>query len=226
MATLLGSLILLLANAHRTKANNVPVYVARRGALRDRSGSGSGPAWHEHPMWQHPALYEGAKLWPSSSSGSSSKSSPTHSSSSSSVEITGSRPAHSSSGSLVEITGSKPAHSSSSSSVEITGSRPAHSEVTSPLNKGKAVASGSGAGAPATGQSTQGGSFKNTASPWKIGRPLGRKDDGPRRPYKQRDPSTYKGGRKIGSKDKKPRKSAPDKTGKLRGPYKVKPKEQ
>lgn len=26
-----------------------------------------GPAWHEHPMWNHPALYSGAPLWPSSS---------------------------------------------------------------------------------------------------------------------------------------------------------------
>lgn len=47
----------------------------RAGLLQSRASPGSpsstpasptrGPAWHEHPMWQHPALYEGANLWPS-----------------------------------------------------------------------------------------------------------------------------------------------------------------
>ncbi|CAO1618891.1 unnamed protein product [Sympodiomycopsis kandeliae] len=185
-ATLLGSLFFLLAMlAHQTKSHNLPDYTANRHALHYRkraSGGGlgghggpsnprpSGSAWHEHPMWKHSALYEGAKLWPSSSE-SSSKSS-THS----------------------------PGHSA-----EITGSEPSAAEVTSHLDKGKAVASGSSADAGADpavkGQSAQDMSFR------KMGRPLGSKDSAPRAPYRKlkegpRAPGT---GRPLGKKDSKAR---------------------
>lgn len=88
--TLLGSLCLLLVIlAHQTKAQGVPEYGPHRRALRHRkrASSGSsgssgppnptrtGPAWHEHPMWNHPALHQGAKLFPSSSESSSKSSS-------------------------------------------------------------------------------------------------------------------------------------------------------
>lgn len=62
----------------------------RTRASSDSSGmpaSGAhGPAWHEHPIWEHPSLHKGAKLWPSSSSssdhyhGQHGPHSPTHSS--------------------------------------------------------------------------------------------------------------------------------------------------
>ncbi|CAO1618879.1 unnamed protein product [Sympodiomycopsis kandeliae] len=194
IVTLVGSVFLLLG-VPEAKTHDLPEYNTRQHGLpyQKRASGGnpnpSGPAWHEHPMWQHPALYEGAKLWPSSSPESSSKSS----SQSSSTH---------SSGHSVEITGSKPSD-----------------EVTSHLDKGKAVASGSrapasaGAGAgPAVlmpGQSALGGSFRKAFFPARMGRPVGTKDSKPRAPYKPRtgrDPSTYKGGRPLGSKNKKPRK--------------------
>ncbi|CAO1618895.1 unnamed protein product [Sympodiomycopsis kandeliae] len=177
-AMLLGSLCLLLATilAHQAKAHDVPEHTVNRRSLGYQKRASGGPAWHEHPMWNHPALYEGAKLWPSSSE-SSSKSS-THSS-----------------GHSVENTGSKPSD-----------------EVTSHLDKGKGVATGSSAGVggghtvPTQGQAARGGRiFKNTS---KMGRPLGKKDSKPRAPFKQsgyRDPSTYRGGRPLGAKDKTPR---------------------
>ncbi|CAO1633622.1 unnamed protein product [Sympodiomycopsis kandeliae] len=99
--TLLSSLILLLAVfAYQSKAHNA---LSDRRALQhhERAFSGSsgssgpprpttaGPAWHEHPMWNHPALYEGAKLFPSPSSSPklTGPHSPTHS-----TESTGTRP--------------------------------------------------------------------------------------------------------------------------------------
>lgn len=80
-ATLLVSVLLLMVSSSRGHKD------PRRHALRravwaqkrmsgDHSGGSSptsshgthGPAWHEHPMWNHPALLEGARLWPSPSS--------------------------------------------------------------------------------------------------------------------------------------------------------------
>lgn len=49
----------------------------KRTSSSHSSGSSStsatgphGPAWHQHPMWNHPALHEGAPLWPSSTTSS------------------------------------------------------------------------------------------------------------------------------------------------------------
>lgn len=183
--TLLGSLLLLVAmSAHQSRARMVLVHGVHGHALQHHkrassrsSGSSSdsgphGPAWHEHPMWNHPALHEGAKLWPSpsSSSKSSSKASPKPSSTHS--------PAHS-----VESTGAKPSE---------------HATATSHLNKGKGLASGSGAAkdgsraAETHGKSSahkveiysfdKGGSFKDSMQSG-SGRPVGRKDTKPRKTY-------------------------------------------
>ncbi|CAO1618883.1 unnamed protein product [Sympodiomycopsis kandeliae] len=191
--TSLGSLFLLLTIlVHQAKTHELSGYSTHRRNLpyQKRASGGnpdlSGPAWHEHPMWQHPALYEGAKLWPSSSE-SSSKSS-TH---------------------------------SSGHSVEITGSKPADHEVTSGLDKGKAVASGS---------STAGAGGGEDISRKKLGRPFGVKDSAPRAAYtyKKEGSGGQRTGRPLGTKDTKPRapyKLKESKVGKLRGPYKKKPKE-
>ncbi|CAO1629765.1 unnamed protein product [Sympodiomycopsis kandeliae] len=171
-ATLLGSMLLLLAmTAHQIKAQMVPVYSAHhQRALslhhkRASSGSGSGgPSLHEHSTWNHPALHEGADLWPASSKASTPKaSSPTP-----------------------------------TFPVDSTGRRTSQLALTSHLDQGKAVASGSGAGASE--------SLKSTVPPIKkMGRPVGVKDSEPRKNAVKKIGPTQRLGRPPGAKDTKPR---------------------
>lgn len=204
--TLLGSLFLLLAVfQYQSEAQDKPKYSAHRRALQHRKRASSdssgppnptrgGPAWHEHPMWNHPALHEGAKLFPSSSSESSPKPSSSHS------------------------------FSHSLASTGAGGHTSHHQEeVTSHLNKGKGIASGSGAGSGAghglqrhsvqTGRKL--GTYTTTGA--RVGRPPGVKDSGPR--TKKVGP-TARMGRPVGKKDSTPRGPQKNKNSAPRGPHK------
>lgn len=123
------------------------------------SSTGShGPAWHEHPIWDHPALKEGAKFWPSSSSSDHAghrPHSPTHSTGSKPPSVKGKEVA----GPSHPVIGHKPPHE------HPAGSRPftldQHGNLKYPAGP---------AGGPKRGP----------------GRPKGSKDKAPRKPYERK----------------------------------------